>query len=119
MFSVVICFFPVLQVAVKCRPLTEREQDREIVRVNENKVTSLLYLSFFFAVLFLESLLKQLKFIGLQEVIVLDPDLSKDYLDRVQNRTKERKYCFDHAFSPESTNLVRFLVFYFLFRSCF
>jgi hypothetical protein len=38
---------------------------------------------------------------------VLDPDLSKDYLDRIQNRTKEKKYCFDHAFGPESTNKVR------------
>lgn len=37
---------------------------------------------------------------------MLDPDLSKDYLDRIQNRTKEKKYCFDHAFGPESTNKV-------------
>lgn len=41
-----------------------------------------------------------------QEVLVLDPDLSKDYLERIQNRTKEKKYCFDHAFDPECTNLV-------------
>ncbi|GLT44212.1 hypothetical protein SLA2020_181230 [Shorea laevis] len=65
-----------LTVAVKCRPLTERECGRSIVRVNEEK-----------------------------EVIVLDPDVSKDYLDRNHNRTRERKYCFDHAFGPQSTNL--------------
>ncbi|GKU98736.1 hypothetical protein SLEP1_g11693 [Rubroshorea leprosula] len=65
-----------LTVAVKCRPLTERECGRSIVRVNEEK-----------------------------EVIVLDPDVSKDYLDRNHNRTKERKCCFDHAFGPQSTNL--------------
>ncbi|KAF5738059.1 putative Chromosome-associated kinesin KIF4A [Tripterygium wilfordii] len=65
-----------LTVAVKCRPLTERERGRDIVRVNDDK-----------------------------EVLVLDPDLSKDYLDRIQNRTKEKKYCFDHAFSPECSNL--------------
>jgi kinesin family protein 18/19 len=39
-------------------------------------------------------------------VVVLDPDLSKDYLDRIQNRTKEKKYCFDHAFGPDCTNVV-------------
>lgn len=39
-------------------------------------------------------------------MLVLDPDLSKDYLERIQNRTKEKKYCFDHAFDPECTNLV-------------
>jgi hypothetical protein len=37
---------------------------------------------------------------------VLDPDLSKDYLVRIQNRTKEKKYCFDHAFGPNRTNVV-------------
>lgn len=42
----------------------------------------------------------------MQEVLVLDPDLSKDYLDRIQNRTKEKKYCFDHAFGPECSNRV-------------
>lgn len=42
---------------------------------------------------------------------MLDPDLSKDYLDRIQNRTKEKKYCFDHAFGPESTNKVRLCKF--------
>ncbi|XP_010518835.1 PREDICTED: kinesin-like protein KIN-8B [Tarenaya hassleriana] len=64
-----------LTVAVKCRPLMEKERGRDIVRVNDSK-----------------------------EVIVLDPDLSKDYLDRIQNRTKEKKYCFDHAFGPKSMN---------------
>ncbi|KAL5753244.1 hypothetical protein ACOSQ2_023751 [Xanthoceras sorbifolium] len=64
-----------LTVAVKCRPLSGKERGRDIVRVNDSK-----------------------------EVVVLDPDLSKDYLDRIQNRTKEKKYCFDHAFAPECTN---------------
>ncbi|KAK3011182.1 hypothetical protein RJ639_011461 [Escallonia herrerae] len=64
-----------LTVAVKCRPLTERERGRDIVRVNDDK-----------------------------EVLVLDPDLSKDYLDRIQNRTKERRYSFDYAFGPDSAN---------------
>lgn len=40
---------------------------------------------------------------------MLDPDVSKDYLDRIHNRTKERKYCFDHAFGSQSTNLVCFV----------
>lgn len=65
-----------LSVAVKCRPLTDREGGRDIVRVNNDK-----------------------------EVVVLDPDLSKDYLDRIQNRSKERRYAFDYAFGPKSTNL--------------
>ncbi|XWS45073.1 hypothetical protein CRYUN_Cryun15aG0105300 [Craigia yunnanensis] len=65
-----------LTVAVKCRPFTERERGRNIVGVKNNK-----------------------------EVVVLDPDLSKEYLDRIQNRTKEKKYCFDHAFDPQCTNL--------------
>ncbi|KAM0032373.1 putative plus-end-directed kinesin ATPase [Helianthus debilis subsp. tardiflorus] len=65
-----------LTVAVKCRPLTEKERGRDIVRVNNNK-----------------------------EVVVLDPDLSKDYLDRIQNRTKERRYTFDYAFAPDSKNV--------------
>ncbi|PIA51840.1 hypothetical protein AQUCO_01000016v1 [Aquilegia coerulea] len=66
-----------LSVVVKCRPLTgkERQKRRDIVRVIDDK-----------------------------EVIILDPDLSKDYLDRVQNRTKEKKYHFDYAFGPDSTN---------------
>ncbi|KAF5179641.1 Kinesin-like protein [Thalictrum thalictroides] len=66
-----------LSVVVKCRPLTgkERQRSRDIVRVIDDK-----------------------------EVIILDPDLSKDYLERVQNRTKEKKYHFDYAFGPDSTN---------------
>jgi kinesin family protein 18/19 len=44
-----------------------------------------------------------------QVVVVLDPDLSKEYLDRVQNRSKEKKYAFDVAFGPESTNEVLLL----------
>ncbi|KAL8528890.1 hypothetical protein ACS0TY_006382 [Phlomoides rotata] len=65
-----------LSVAVKCRPLTGRDHGRDIVRVHNEK-----------------------------EVLVLDPDLSKDYLDRIQNRTKERRYTFDYAFGPKSSNL--------------
>ncbi|CAN1184371.1 Kinesin-like protein KIN-8B [Linum perenne] len=64
-----------LTVAVKCRPLAERERGRDIVRFSDRN-----------------------------EVTVLDPDLSKDYLDRVQHRTKEKSYCFDHAFGPDSAN---------------
>ncbi|KAL3844692.1 hypothetical protein ACJIZ3_002095 [Penstemon smallii] len=64
-----------LTVAVKCRPLSERERGRDIVRVHNDK-----------------------------EVLVLDPDLSKDYLERIQNRTKERRYTFDYAFGPNSIN---------------
>lgn len=66
-----------LKVAVRCRALAEaeRQRGRNIVRVNDNK-----------------------------EVVVLDPDLSKDYLDLLQNRTKERNYSFDYAFGPECSN---------------
>lgn len=66
-----------LLVAVKCRPLTEaeRRRNRNIIQVIDDK-----------------------------NVVVLDPDLSKDYLDRIQNRTKEKRYCFDHVFGPECTN---------------
>eukprot|EP00268_Persea_americana_P003283 TRINITY_DN10990_c0_g2_i5.p1 TRINITY_DN10990_c0_g2~~TRINITY_DN10990_c0_g2_i5.p1 ORF type:complete len:218 (-),score=34.52 TRINITY_DN10990_c0_g2_i5:771-1424(-) len=66
-----------LMVAVKCRPLTEleRKRSRNIIQVTDDK-----------------------------GITVLDPDREKDYLDRIQNRTKERKYCFDHAFGPECTN---------------
>jgi len=35
----------------------------------------------------------------LQGLVVLDPDLSKDYLDRIQNRTKERRFSFDQVYS--------------------
>ena len=41
-------------------------------------------------------------------MIVLDPDLSKDYLDLVQNRTKEKRYSFDFAFGPDCTNKVNY-----------
>jgi kinesin family protein 18/19 len=63
--------------AVRCRPLSAKEKlkTRDILRVVDGKV-----------------------------VVVLDPDLSKEYLDRVQNRSKEKKYAFDVAFGPESTN---------------
>jgi hypothetical protein len=43
----------------------------------------------------------------LQNVAVLDPDLSKGYLDLIQNRTKERRYSFDHVFAPGCSNTVR------------
>ncbi|WOL19585.1 kinesin-like protein KIN-8B [Canna indica] len=66
-----------LLVAVKCRPLTEAEQrrNRHIIQVTDDK-----------------------------SLIVLDPDLSKDYLDLIQNRTKEKRYSFDHVFGPGCTN---------------
>jgi hypothetical protein len=41
-----------------------------------------------------------------QVVVVLDPDTSKDYLDRVQNRSKEKKYAYDVAFGAEAKNVV-------------
>lgn len=50
--------------------------------------------------------IKEFFLIIMQGVIVLDPDLSKDYLDLIQNRTKEKRYSFDHAFGPECTNTV-------------
>nr|GMC99184.1 kinesin-like protein KIN-8B isoform X1 [Ipomoea batatas] len=65
-----------LTVAIKCRPLTEREHGRSIVRLHNDK-----------------------------EVLVLDPDLSKDYLERIRNHTKERRYSFDYAYGPNSNNL--------------
>jgi kinesin family protein 18/19 len=43
---------------------------------------------------------------GLQVVVVLDPDVSKEYLDRVQGRSKEKKYAYDVAFGAEATNEV-------------
>ncbi|OAY73803.1 Kinesin-like protein KIF19, partial [Ananas comosus] len=66
-----------LLVAVKCRPLTgaERQRSRHIIQVLDDK-----------------------------NVVVLDPDLSKDYLDLIQNRTKERRYSFDHVYAPGCTN---------------
>jgi kinesin family protein 18/19 len=39
-------------------------------------------------------------------VVVLDPDVSKEYLDRVQGRSKEKKYAYDVAFGAEATNEV-------------
>ncbi|GMN34140.1 hypothetical protein TIFTF001_004529 [Ficus carica] len=60
---------------MECRPFAEKERGRDIVRVIDRK-----------------------------EVLVLDPDLSKDYLERIQNRTKEKKYSFDYAFGRDSTN---------------
>jgi kinesin family protein 18/19 len=68
-----------LQVAVRCRPLTAKEKlkSRDILRVVDDKV-----------------------------VVVLDPDVSKEYLDRVQGRSKEKKYAYDIAFGAESTNEV-------------
>ncbi|KAJ3706127.1 hypothetical protein LUZ61_009832 [Rhynchospora tenuis] len=66
-----------LSVAVKCRPLTEaeRRRSRHIIQVIDNK-----------------------------NVVVLDPDLSKDYLEIIQNRTKERRYSFDHVYAPGCSN---------------
>lgn len=66
-----------LQVAVRCRPLTAKEKlkSRDILRVIDDKV-----------------------------VVVLDPDTNKDYLDRVQNRSKEKKYAYDVAFGAEAKN---------------
>jgi kinesin family protein 18/19 len=68
-----------LQVAVRCRPLTAKEKlrSRDILRVVDDKV-----------------------------VVVLDPDVSKEYLDRVQGQSKEKKYAYDIAFGAESTNEV-------------
>ncbi|XP_042465548.1 kinesin-like protein KIN-8B isoform X3 [Zingiber officinale] len=64
-------------VAVKCRPLTEAEQKQcmHIIQVMDDK-----------------------------SLIVLDLDLSKDYLDLIQNRTKERRYNFDNVFGPSCSN---------------
>ncbi|BBN02137.1 kinesin family member 19 [Marchantia polymorpha subsp. ruderalis] len=66
-----------LLVAVRCRPITHREKDksRDILRVVDDKV-----------------------------VVVLDPDTQKEYLDRVQGRSKEKKYAFDIAFGASATN---------------
>lgn len=37
---------------------------------------------------------------------MLDPDVSKEYLDRVQGRSKEKRYAYDVAFGADSTNEV-------------
>ncbi|KAK9749682.1 hypothetical protein RND81_02G143200 [Saponaria officinalis] len=67
-----------LTVAVRCRPLTEieRQKSRHIVQVIDDK-----------------------------EVVVLEPELAKDYLNLLQNRNKERRYSFDYAFGPNCSNL--------------
>ncbi|VAI22438.1 unnamed protein product [Triticum turgidum subsp. durum] len=66
-----------LQVAVKCRPLTDNEsrRSRHIIQVIDDK-----------------------------NVAVLDPDISKGYLDLIQNRTKEKRYSFDHVYAPGCSN---------------
>ncbi|XP_078179945.1 P-loop containing nucleoside triphosphate hydrolases superfamily protein isoform X2 [Carex rostrata] len=66
-----------LSVAVKCRPLKEAEKrrSRHIIQVIDHK-----------------------------NVVVLDPDLSKDYLEIIQNRTKEKRYSFDHVYAPGCSN---------------
>ncbi|KAL2642170.1 hypothetical protein R1flu_009757 [Riccia fluitans] len=66
-----------LLVAVRCRPITQKEKDksRDILRVVDDKV-----------------------------VVVLDPDTNKEYLDRVQGRSKEKRYAFDIAFDGNATN---------------
>uniref|UniRef100_A0A7S3QX98 Kinesin-like protein KIN-8B n=1 Tax=Dunaliella tertiolecta TaxID=3047 RepID=A0A7S3QX98_DUNTE len=68
-----------LIVGVRVRPLLKSEQTKsnrkDIIRVIDGKV-----------------------------VVVLDPDESKDYLDQVQHRTKEKRYTFDVAFDFQSTN---------------
>ncbi|KAG2429201.1 hypothetical protein HYH02_014133 [Chlamydomonas schloesseri] len=68
-----------LTVAVRARPLVRAEiakgGRRDIIRVMDGRV-----------------------------VLVLDPDDSKDYLDQVQNRTKEKRYTFDIAFGSNATN---------------
>lgn len=65
-----------LSVAVRVRPILKAEQTgnnkRDIIRVIDGKI-----------------------------VVVLDPDEIKDYLDQVQNRTKEKKYTFDVAFDTQ------------------
>ncbi|CAI5461006.1 unnamed protein product [Closterium sp. Yama58-4] len=39
-------------------------------------------------------------------VVVLDPDVDKQYLDKIQHRTKEKHFSFDRAFSGISSNVV-------------
>ncbi|KAM7251899.1 hypothetical protein ACFE04_023782 [Oxalis oulophora] len=69
-----------LTVAVKCRRLfneTADNRNREIVRVIDNK----------------------------EVLLVLDPDYSSKYHHHHHNRIKQdKKYCFDYAFAPHSTN---------------
>jgi hypothetical protein len=69
-----------LSVAVRVRPTLKSEQaasgssssKRDIIRVMDGKI-----------------------------VVVLDPDEAKDYLDQVQNRTKEKRYTFDVAYDTQ------------------
>ena len=37
-------------------------------------------------------------------VVVLDPDEEKHYLDKVQHRSKERRYTFDIALGKDANN---------------
>ena len=46
-----------------------------------------------------------------QLVFVLDPDEEKQYLDKIQHRTKEKSYAFDKAFSVEASNKVCLQIF--------
>ncbi|GIL46590.1 hypothetical protein Vafri_3551 [Volvox africanus] len=68
-----------LTVGIRVRPLVRAEiargARRDIIRVLDSRV-----------------------------VVVLDPDENKDYLDQVQNRTKEKRYTFDIAFGTSCTN---------------
>eukprot|EP00878_Enallax_costatus_P035211 GHUV01039216.1.p1 GENE.GHUV01039216.1~~GHUV01039216.1.p1 ORF type:complete len:132 (+),score=39.53 GHUV01039216.1:428-823(+) len=67
-----------LSVAVRVRPILKSEQagnKRDIIRVIDGKI-----------------------------VVILDPDEVKDYLDQVQNRTKEKKYTFDVAYDTKVCN---------------
>lgn len=67
---------PSLMVAVRVRPLLEGEQKkRDILRVLDSKL-----------------------------VTVLDPDTSKDYLDQMSGRNKEKSYTFDVAFDTKASN---------------
>jgi hypothetical protein len=69
-----------LSVAVRVRPTLKSEpaaagsssSKRDIIRVMDGKI-----------------------------VVVLDPDEAKDYLDQVQNRTKEKRYTFDVAYDTQ------------------
>ena len=67
-----------LQVVVRARPLTAAEKRhgcKDIIQVQDGRL-----------------------------VYVLDPDEEKQYLDRIQHRTKEKSYAFDKAFSVEASN---------------
>ncbi|GAQ83814.1 Kinesin-like protein [Klebsormidium nitens] len=68
-----------LLVAVRCRPLNAKEKlrFRDILRVVDDKI-----------------------------VVVLDPDIAKEYLDKVQGRSKEKQYAFDLAFDYTNSNEV-------------